>query len=280
MDEKDIEKKMQEAWDAPVTEQPKANKEDLWQEFAAEAFPVRKRHYKKWLYPAAAAVLVLSLSITAFVYNNTSKANRVEMAYTIIENPSSEIKVITLPDSSVVEMEPDAVLRYGSHFSTNRNITLTGKAFFRVQKDKLHPFKVNCNQTITTVLGTCFTINSNNKNNVEVKLYEGRVQMNVKGNSSNWILAPGEKFTCNSDAIEVAAFNRFKDFNNSTLSQVCAYINKTYGYEIEIPEGYKNKKVTLRINEKENLRNVIDILAQMYDLKPTFNDKIKKITLQ
>lgn len=277
MDNKDIEKKMQEAWSSPPAEQSQAKKEAMWQEFATEAFPVYKKKNTKWLYPAAAAILLLFTAIATFVYNNATTATTAQASYTIIENPSAVVKVITLPDSSVVELEPEAILKYNESFTTNRAIKLTGKAFFNVRKDKKHPFTVECHETTTTVLGTCFTVCGETEKSVKVELYEGRVQMNVKGRNSNWILAPGEQFVYENGAVDVAAFNRFIDFNNTPLTEIIAHIKKTYGYETKIPEEIKSKKVTLRLNRRENLQNVVDILAQMYDMKPIINNKQKKI---
>ncbi|KOS05697.1 hypothetical protein AM493_06345 [Flavobacterium akiainvivens] len=278
MDEKDIEKKMQEAWNAPVTEQPQGDKEALWQQFAAEAFPARKKR-RLLLYPVA-AVLAVALCITAYFSQNGTNGSNNTLAYSIIENPSSIIKTVILPDSSVVELEPGAEIRYSEKFGQNRKVALTGHAFFNVKKDKQHPFSVACGATTTTVLGTCFTINGTVNNTVQVNLYEGRVQMTVKGNNSSWILSPGEEFVYKNGKASVEAFSRFRDFNDTELNTIIAYIKDTYGYTTHIPAEYLQKKITLRLNKKENLENVVGIIAQMYDLKPTIDEKTKKITLQ
>lgn len=276
MDEKDIERKMRDAWNAPVTEQPQAEKDGLWLEFATEAFPAKKKN-RAWLY-STAAVLAVMLSVAAYFTLNTTTENI--LAYTIIENPASINKTIILPDSSVVELEPHAVIRYGDKFRENRKITLSGNAFFSVKKDKQHPFSVACGKTTTTVLGTSFTVNSSSQDRVQVNLYEGRVQMGVTGSNSNWILSPGEQFEYKDGKITLEAFNRFRDFDNVKLDAVVAYIQTAYGYEVTIPEGYLQNKITLRLSKKEKLHNVVNIIAQMYDLKPTIDEKLKKITLQ
>lgn len=277
MDEKDIEKKMQEAWNAPVTEQSQNDKEALWQQFAGEAFPTKKK--RTWVYPAA-AVFVVSLTIAAYFTVFSTGAGNTALAYTIIENPSAIIKKVVLPDSSVVELEPGAGIRYGENFKHYRKVKLTGKAFFSVQKDKQHPFSVSCGKTTTTVLGTSFTVSGAAQNSVRVNLYEGRVQMNVKGNKTNWILSPGEAFEYENGQVTVAAFNRFRDFDNTELSTIIGYIKTNYGYSVDIPAAYLRKKITLRLNKKENLENVVGIIAQMYELTPTIDEKVKKITLQ
>jgi transmembrane sensor len=278
MDEKDIDKKMQEAWNGQVTEHHGAEKEALWLEFAAQAFPARKKSYRKWLYPAA-AVLAVCLTLAAYFSINGGGKNN-SPAYTIIENPSAIVKVVMLPDSSVAELTPGAEIRYSQDFAVNRNIKLTGKSYFSVRKDKKHPFSVSCGATTTTVLGTRFTIDGQEQNTVRVNLFEGRVQMNVKGSNSSWILSPGEEFLYQNGTVAVEAFNRFIDFNDTPLSTVANYVKTTYGYTLQLPEEYLNKKITLRLNKKEELQNVIELIAQMYNLTPVKNEKLKKITLQ
>lgn len=278
MDKKYIEKKMTEAWDATPKEQPQADKEVLWNNFASETFP--KKSYTKWFYSGIAALLVIALTTSAYLFLNNNQTTESDLAYTIITNPSSKIKAVLLPDSSVVELEPEAEIRYIEDFKTNRHIKLVGKAFFKVRKDKKHPFSVSCQKTTTTVLGTSFVINGNTKNTVEVSLFEGRVQMSVDNNDSNWILSPGEQFIYKNQAVSVEAFDRFKDFNNAELAKVLQYIQTTYGYSVEMPEEYLNTKITLRLNKKEAMENVIGLIAQMSNLNPTIDEKMKKITFK
>lgn len=279
MDEKDIEKKMLEAWNSNPKEQPQAEKEAFWNDFAAATFPKKKRR-KKWLYSGVAALLAIALTTSTYLLFSAEELTKSSLAYTIIANPSTKIKAVFLPDSSVVELEPNAELRYIEEFRTNRHITLTGKAFFKVKKDKQHPFRVSCQETTTTVLGTSFTIDGNIKNTVEVSLYEGRVQMNVANSESSWILAPGEQFIYKNDSVAVEAFDRFQDFNNTEVSLVLKYIQATYGYAVQMPQEYLSKKITLRLNKKEPLENVVGIMAQMSNLNPTIDDKLKKITFR
>jgi len=278
MDENDIENIMRDAWEPEPEKQPKENKEVSWNAFSAQVFPAKKKRIKKWMY-AAAAVVVISLTGTLFTLYSTSLIDG-KLAYNIIENPTSKIKQVYLPDNSVVELEPNAQIEYKNDFTVNRKVNLKGKAFFKVQKDKKHPFQVFCQETTTTVLGTSFTINGDVQHTVHVHLYEGSVRMNVKNSANNWILSPGEQFIYNNNAITIEAFNRFQDFNNVELVSVINYIKENYGYQVEIPEQYLKKEITLRLNKKEELSNIITIIAQMYNLTPATNEKIKKITFQ
>lgn len=278
MDENDIENQMRNVWEEEPDKHPQESKEASWDSFSAQVFPAKKRYNRQWLY--AAAVLIISLSIGAVVALRIANLDDGGLAYNIVENPTPEIKQVYLPDSSVVELEPNAHIEYKNDFTANRKVTLKGQAFFKVQKDRKHPFQVSCQETTTTVLGTSFTINGDALNNIHVYLYEGSVRMNVKNSGNNWILSPGEKFIYNNKAVTVEAFNRFQDFNNVELVSVINYIKENYGYQVEIPEQYLRKEITLRLNKKEELFNIITIIAQMYNLTPATNEKIKKITFQ
>lgn len=279
MDEKDIEKDMREAWEQEPASQPQENKEASWDAFSAQVFPAKKRRIKPWVY-AAAAVLVISLTIGTVMTLNTANLQDSGLSYNIIENPTPKIKSVYLPDSSMVELEPNARIEYKNDFHVNRTINLHGKAFFKVQKDKKHPFRVFCQETTTTVLGTSFTIEGDAQNTVMVHLYEGSVQMNVKDSTNNWILSPGEQFIYNKKSVRVEAFNRFEDFNNAELTSVVKYVKENYGYQFEFPAGYLKKEITLRLNKREELSNIISIISQMYNLTPTVNEKTKKVTFQ
>lgn len=279
MDEKDIEKEIRDAWEQEPDKHLQESKEASWNAFSAQAFPAKKQRIRPWVY-AAAAVVVISLTIGAVITLNGAKPEASGLSYNIVENPTSGIKAVCLPDSSIVELEPNSRIEYKSDFQDNRKINLNGKAFFKVRKDSKHPFRVFCGETTTTVLGTSFTIAGDAENTVSVHLYEGSVQMNVRDNTNNWILSPGEEFIYDKKSVRVEAFNRFKDFNNVELSSVIRYVKENYGYQIEMPEEYLKKPITLRLNKREELSNIITIIAQMYNLKPTVNEGIKKVSFQ
>ncbi|UOB17953.1 FecR family protein [Abyssalbus ytuae] len=281
MEEKEIENKLKKVWGEQPNLQDENKIEESWDKFSSRAFPPKKKRKKYWYY-AAAAVLLISLSITGFLvtHNNGDDKNIVVHNFNIIENPSQQKKLIYLPDSSVVELEPYSRLEYADNFIKNRKIHLQGEAYFKVEKDKQHPFQVFCKETTTTVLGTAFTVKEDPDNTISIKLYEGSIQMNVKDSTNNWLLSAGEKFVYNQKNLTIEAFNRFIDFNNEPLSAVVQYIRQNYDYKIVLPQDFSNKQVTLRISKKEELSNIINILAEIYNLNPQTNEDLKKITFQ
>jgi len=202
------------------------------------------------------------------------------VASNVVENTTSKVKTVLLPDNSRVELSPYSKIVYANNFESNRKIKVDGEAYFKVQKDKKHPFQVFCNETTTTVLGTSFTVTGQEKSGVIVQLYEGSVQMNVKDQTQKWILKPGEKFTYGNKIASVIGFNRFMDFDNEKLTAVSEYIQSNYGYKMIIPQEYSNQRITVRINKKEDLKTIVQLLSEMYNLNFEINDDLKQITFQ
>ena len=282
MDEKNIEEELKKIWDETPHLHSDNEKEASWNDFQSKAFSPKKKKYKIWRYAAAAAVLIFMSIGTGIYLNKGNIENAIYLTSNEIEveNTTSNIKTVFLPDSSTVALNPNSKITYVLDFVSNRKIEIDGEAYFKVRKDKKHPFQVFCNGTTTTVLGTSFTVKSYNEKEVSVELYEGSVEMCVENQSKKWILKPGEKFTYDNKNVVVTAFNRFTDFENENLTVVSSYIESNYGYKVIIPQEYANQRITLRINKKEDLNTIVELISEMYNLNVEVNEKLKQVTFQ
>lgn len=126
--------------------------------------------WKKYLigFISAASIIVLAW----FGFNSTYKA--IDISYEMLvedtkiesgdiyekQNTGTVSMLITLPDESSLILEPNSKISYSpqSYNKTNREVILSGQAFFEVQKNSEKPFFVFANNIITKVLGTSFTI--------------------------------------------------------------------------------------------------------------------------
>lgn len=107
----------------------------------------------------AAAILVAAIGVGAGIYTWLGTRNNAP----VILHPfsGSQTRTCTLPDGSVVQLDPNSNLSYPSQFPSNqRNIRLEGGAFFTVAPDPHKPFRVLVNGITVTVLGTSFRITS------------------------------------------------------------------------------------------------------------------------
>ena len=263
MNEEEIDKKIKESWEARNSN-PASNgqKEASWKKFQAEKFPQQKP--KKWYYGIAASFLVIAATLTGVFFQKNKLATTNTSAYQIIENPTTHIKTIFLPDSSKVNLAANAQLSFPENFKTHRNVELKGEAVFEVKKDSAHPFTVKSQLTTTRVLGTIFKVKNLSAKHTEVNLYEGSVQLQVEGRDKNWIIAPGEVFVFKNDAIDIESFELFKEFEEAPLKDFVTYIQKNYGFELVFPDDISNKKITLKLNRQEPLEHIVAIVAQLY----------------
>ncbi|MNK64506.1 fec operon regulator FecR [compost metagenome] len=280
MDQEKFDEEFKKLWEESPLSHSDSEKEASWEQFHAKTFSEKKRKFRPWRLYAAASVLLFVLIGTGIYFNNESTNENAVVAETVIENLTAKIKYVVLPDSSKVELSPNSKISYGANFALNRKIEIDGEAYFNVKKDKQHPFQVFCDETTTTVLGTSFTVKESENEQVTVELFEGSVQMNVKGQSQKWILKPGDKFTYGNQTASVTEFSRFVDFDNEKLSVISQYIEENYGYKVNIPKENLDQKITIRINKREDIKTILQLISEMYNLNFEINEDLKQITFQ
>lgn len=158
--------------------------------------------FSRWAFAVAACVsgiVLFSVWFIVFRDNKPGSANMLavtEQRDSVIVALNGERKKITLPDSTQVHLNSGSRLIYKKDFGKgDRQVWLTGEAFFEVTKDKTHPFLVNTNRMLVKVLGTVFNVKSyDTKEDIETTVVEGRVEVSMKDNAEKKvILLPGEK---------------------------------------------------------------------------------------
>lgn len=199
------------------------------------------------------------------------------LATTIVnsqENLSDTLRTLTLEDNTIVTLHPQAKITFPKHFAKDkREVQLVGEAFFKVSKDKHHPFYVYHDNLTTHVLGTSFNIKPKNTDNlVVVEVLTGRVEVyessetNLKPHrkKKGVVLYPNQKMSYNSNT------RRFSEslvdnplpvskqidpksfvFNDAKIYDVIKVMQKTYEIEFEFDnENLKNCHFTGDITEQ------------------------------
>lgn len=124
--------------------------------------------------------------------------------YKYLSRPQDDIYLLTaenskgafvLPDGSKVWLNENSVLKYSKDFSSyNRNVYLSGEAYFDIVKEK-NKFVVETDFFDITVHGTKFNVNVQNDNDfAEVVLQKGKISLDGKYFSDELFLNPGDKF--------------------------------------------------------------------------------------
>ncbi|MBC9929471.1 FecR family protein [Chitinophaga qingshengii] len=101
---------------------------------------------------------------------------------------------VTLPDGTAVWLNAASSITYPTAFREgNRQVSITGEAYFEVVTNANQPFRVTVNDhTTVDVLGTSFCISAYaNESAISATLVSGAVKVNT-GNTSR-VLAPGQQ---------------------------------------------------------------------------------------
>lgn len=137
------------------------------------------KSHKNWYRTLLRIAAVLALGFTIYYYSGSLDTN--------INTDIAQLTTVELPDTSEVELNANSSITYNNRkWEENREVHLSGEAFFKVAKGK--KFDVITNDGIVSVLGTQFNVKQR-KNYFEVTCFEGLVS--IKYNESETKLKPG-----------------------------------------------------------------------------------------
>ena len=139
---------------------------------------------------AAMALLILGIGSVTIYMNNSGYFSKKISAATSIDEKNI---VVNLPDGSKISLNRNSVLTYRDNFGKkNRNVKLTGEAFFEIAPDASMPFIIDAGKANVKVVGTSFNVITNNtESEVEVYVKTGKVILSDKSGSQSIALEPG-----------------------------------------------------------------------------------------
>lgn len=195
-------------WERFVPKEKWLRGEDIWTTIAHEAQLYAPKKKRIFLWVAAIIGVVVLLIGGSYLLQKKDTSTFLTDDATVLElhqndtirNKGMQDMVFLLPDSTVVTLCPQGELRFSQIFDGGkRDVFLTGKAKFKVFKDKTRPFSVFAGSTVTTALGTVFWVDQSlSSKKVNVQLLEGKVVIKKyeKGNVGDVLtyLIPGENY--------------------------------------------------------------------------------------
>ena len=215
-----------------------------------------------------------------------------DVLYNTLKIPYGKTFKLKLSDGTLVSLNSGTTLRYPEQFGINgnRNVYLTGEAFFEVAKDKQHPFIVHSDQVEIEVLGTRFNVSAYPEDKtVSSVLVEGSIKMSEKENSLNTVLLKPSQMaiwqnqskkitTKNVDTSFYEAWTQGElAFNNTPFSTITKIIERTYDVEIINENAVlakQNFTGSIKISES-SVENILDLLKR----DTPFNYSIEQKTI-
>lgn len=171
---------------------------------------------------------VTKLADGQLAYNKTSEEKPIVPAYNQLSTPRAGQFSLTLPDGSKVWLNNASSLRYPVAFTgSNREVELTGEAYFEIAKDASHPFRVAVHRgdrsSTIEVLGTSFNIMAYEDEAAErTTLVEGSVRF-VHGSTSA-LLKPNEQSMLDENG-------SLKTFHHVNVSEITAWKNGYFHFD-------------------------------------------------
>ncbi len=258
-----------EVWDlAKNYSLPETQSNDVaWKKFQDKIQNQPTKHSLKVSYTKiisiAASVILLAL-VGAYIFFTIKPKTTNQNYITSVK----ETKNITLPDGSVVILNPNSKLSI-SFNKNNRNLNLSGNARFEVKRNENAPFVVNTANGNVTVLGTGFDVNAYNNSQFSVYVNHGKVK--VESGNEEAILTKGHYiYKSDNHLIQtqktenpVNLENNLINFNEATLNEVIQTLSQVYSRKISVPNSNTqklNEKFTGTINYNEDLNDVCKII--------------------
>ena len=226
------------------------------------------------IWQAVAAVLFIVAASSVFRSNigKNTQAHRIKQYI-----PTAEIRTLTLPDGTQVQLNSQSTLLYPQNFTgKDRSVFLIGEANFKVKPDKKHPFIVKSNDFQVTALGTEFNVSAYPENPVlAATLISGSVLVEYNDLKSQVILKPNEQLAYNKDTRrhcldnpdmkEVTAWQRGElVFREMSVKDIITVLERKYPYTFEYQlKNLKEDKYSFRFKDRAPLSEVMDIIVSV-----------------
>ncbi len=213
---------------------------------------------------------VLKAGNGALVYSNASTGDvTAEPQINSISTPVGGQYQISLADGSKVWLNALSTLKYPTAFTgKQREVELTGEAYFEVEKNKKMPFIVHFGQKASIeVLGTHFNVMAYpDEKCMKATLLEGSVKVN--NNSAEKIIVPGQQAelsesisVTNVNAEESIAWKRgLFSFDRADTQNIMRQIGRWYGVEIAYQAAIPGNQLTGYISRSSSLPEVLKML--------------------
>ncbi len=195
------------------------------------------------------------------------------VTFNTISTPRGGQYNIILPDGSKIWLNAASSLKFPTAFTgKERNVELTGEAYFEITKNAAMPFHVKSAGQTIEVLGTHFDINAyKDEPVIKTTLLEGSVKV-TKGTETA-MLKPGQQSSLlpyepgaiqvsnNVDEDEVTAWkNGMFQFNEADIKTVMRQISRWYDVDVEFESKIPSDHFKGKLPRDAKISQVLKII--------------------
>lgn len=224
-----------------------------------------------------AAILLLPVVSAISVYGIMEKRSAerellCDSQFAVIEADTGQRASAILPDGTKVWLSSGSKISYSRDFNGgNRNVELSGEAYFDVVKNEAVPFTVNAGDLKIKVLGTDFNVKAyKDASTVSATLVRGAIEATTPGGTYRQY--PDQKLVFSRvngttqivDVEDSGMASSWKEgilyYDNQSLGEIAEDLQRIYGVKLifanpgiakmkfsgSIPDGYSNLGTVLR----------------------------------
>lgn len=181
---------------------------------------------------------------------------------------------IALVDGSRVLLGPGSLLTVAAGYgSANRNVEVTGEAYFDVHHDAAHPFTVRAAGATIRDLGTTFAVHDDASGEVRVAVTTGSVLLrSAAAGDSGVVLHRGDAGLVRDGAPALARAGAATAddlawregrlvFRDATVTDVAADLRRWYGVELQTPDSALARRHITATFSGEPVRRVVQVVG-------------------
>ena len=223
---------------------------------------IRVSKWKRYAMPLAAFLCGLLVSVGALYWISSGKS-----AGYIFATESGQRAQAVLPDGTKVWLNASTQIVYKPSFwKRERQVDLSGEAYFEVSRNKTKPFVVNSNDVRTCVLGTKFNVRArpSEEKVVTTLLKDTRTMQPMLTEASR----PGDVLLW---------INGKLKFEQATLQEIVQCLEKHFDVHFIISDAQLQKdRFTCTFSTDDDIRQILSILAltKRFDYKCEDNNII------
>lgn len=225
-----------------------------------------------YLYAKVAAILLLPLLILASIYfPYFSEKNANLLGTSAIYAPLGARVTFHLPDGTTGWLNSGSTLTYSLPFIKNRNVVLSGEAWFDVFHDEKRPFEIAAGKSSIRVLGTSFNIRAyQDEEYLEVILQSGKVEFSNPAQKDKIVLKPSEQLTLRNEKLKIRSVDALKYkawtngeliFRGDNMAEVARRIERWYNVDVEIADEDLSQFSFRATFENEPLEDILNQLS-------------------
>jgi len=268
----------------------KPDSEAVYNKLKDEIFPpvntsiVSIKKSRRWI--GYATVMILLAGSAVWFAKTRSNQESVTDKIVSISTEKGETKIISLPDSSKVQLLENSTISYSSLLgsASTRQVTLNGDASFTVVHNSKKPFVLLAGILTIKDIGTVFNVTMNNKatNGLSIKVTEGSVSVQKgRATKNETILTKGDEAVYNKGnyKLEVkksgmgnAASKKSIEFDNAPIANVLKKLADTYDVKLTIEGGKTTTKTYTGTFENKNIDEILDMIGFTLNFKHSRKD--------